>query len=428
MKTTTTAAVTLIVLGAAGAGAYRQVTQTRVAPAVFSANVTYGNIVESVKATGTLTPLRSVDIGTQVSGTVKRIYVDFNSIVKRGQLLAELDPALFQMALESAQAMIAQAQVALDEQRQVLEVDQRNLARTQALLKDHIATQQDVDEASVTVKQDAAVLTQDDAAVASARASVEQAQVNLSHCMIYSPTDGVVINREVDEGQAVAAAMSAPSLFILGTDLHDLQLIGDVDESDVGRLRPGQVVSFTVDAYPGARFPGRVTSVRLNSTTTNNVVTYQVVISATNPELRLLPGMTASLSIETARVNGVVRLPNAALRFRPSAAMFKAFGQPLPKGRVAPPPLVTAALSPASVRARQPATTRLQSHATIDEFFQPLAPIQTTAEIWQMRDGKLTGVPIEVGGTDGLWTELRSGAIHSGDEVVTGITVAPGSR
>jgi len=412
------------ILAAIGVGVYRHAYPAGRGPYVSTSAVTRGDIVESVSATGTLTPLRSVDIGSQVSGTVKKLYVDFNSIVKQGELLAELDPALFQAALDSARASLAQAQIALDQERQVLEIDARNRERTEALFEEHISTQQEVDDARVAQKQDEAMILEDQASVDTAKSTVHQAELNLSHCSIYAPTDGVVISRNVDEGQTVVAQVSAPSLYLLGTDLRQLQLIGDVDESDLGRLRPRQRVSFTVDAYPGSRFTGEVTNVRLNSTTTNGVVTYQVVVTAANPDLRLLPGMTATLTIEISGVSTVVRVPNAALRFRPTAETFKALGLAVPDtiSNRATVPTSGERSSSAATRPASTARTITSTHAdAIDELFEPVRPRKTSGEVWRLERGKLVRIPVEAGRSDGTWSELLSGDLHPGDDLVTSV-------
>jgi HlyD family secretion protein len=415
------------IVAAIGVGVYRHAHPASRGPQVSTNAVSRGDIVESVIATGTLGPLRSVDIGSQVSGTVKKLYVDFNSIVKQGQLLAELDPALFQAALDSAVASLAQAQIALDQERKVLEIDARNRERSEALLEERISTQQEVDDARVAQKQDEAMILEDQASVDSAKSAVHQAELNLSHCSIYAPTNGVVISRNVDEGQTVVAQVSAPSLYLLGTDLRQLQLIGDVDESDVGRLRPGQRVSFTVDAYPGTRFPGEVTNVRLNSTTTNGVVTYQVVVTVANPDLRLLPGMTATLTIAISGVSTVVRVPNAALRFRPTAEMFKALGQAVPDTL----PYRTSATTPgdrSSSTPAGPASTARTIAGTraseIDDLFEPVLPRKVSGEVWRLESGKMVRIPVEAGRSDGTWSELLSGDLQPGDNLVTGVFAA----
>jgi HlyD family secretion protein len=442
MKKTIVTTLAMVSVVGAGVGVYFEYFETRHVPKVSTAAITTGDIIELVKGTGTLMPLRSVDVGTQVSGIVKHLYVDFNSIVRKGQLLAELDPAVFQTALDSARAMVDQAQIALDEQRQQLAIDQRNLERTQALLADHVAMQQDLDAAALTVKQDEAAMREDQTAIASAEAGVRQAEVNLSHCTIYSPIDGVVISRDVDEGQAVAAQMTTPSLYLLGTDLQTLQLIGDIDEANVGRLRPKQGVTFTVDAYPGTPFHGTVDVVRLNSTTINNVVTYQAVISVPNPNLRLLPGMTANLSIETSRATNTVRVPNNVLRFRPTPGMFAAFAEKVPPGvaltsgvAATTPGISTSVLgwrlkgsSSKALAKGEVVDVPRPPDATIDWFFEPLPATALPGEIWILDNQKLVGLPVEVGITDGTWTQLLSGNIQPGQEAVSSVVTLPAAK
>ena len=288
----------LAVIVGVGVLVYVKVFTTPPGPEILQAAVTEGDITEAAIATGTLSALRTVDIGTEVSGTVQKLDVDFNSIVHKGEVIAELDPALFQQDLDSAEAAKDRAEIDLEEEQATLEVDQHNLERVEALRTQDIETQQDREQAELQVKEDQAVIKQDQAAVAIANANIEQSKVDLAHCTVRSPIDGVVISRNVDEGQTVTARLASPTLFVLATDLTRLQIVADVDESDVSRIRAGQTVGFTVDAYAGHRFEGKVTIVRLNATTTNNVVTYQVVADVPNPDLRLMPGMTATIGIE----------------------------------------------------------------------------------------------------------------------------------
>ena len=205
--------------------------------------------------------------------------------------------------------------------------------------------------------------------MAIANANIEQSKVDLAHCTVRSPIDGVVISRNVDEGQTVTARLAAPTLFVLATDLTRLQIVADVDESDVSRIRAGQTVGFTVDAYAGHRFEGKVTIVRLNATTTNNVVTYQVVADVPNPDLRLMPGMTATIGIEIWHANGVLRIPSAALRYRPVDDVFATFGQSVP-----PEAHVRPRIAGAGVAAHAGAATPLRAGSTIDQFFRTRAP------------------------------------------------------
>jgi HlyD family secretion protein len=413
----TTSVLMALVVG--GVGAYFEYFERRPEPKVATVLVTTGDIVELVKATGTLAPRRSVDVGTQVSGTVTKLYVDFNSIVKKGQLLATLDPATYRNELESARAAMDVAQIALDEEGRILELDRRNLERTRVLLADQIAAQQDLDELAATVKEDEAQVVQDQASVTSAKSGVRQAEMNLSNCTIHSPIDGVVISRNVDEGQTVSARMTAPSLYLLGADLQHLQVTGDVDEANMARLRPGQPAMFTVEAYPAIRFGGSVTEVRLNATTINTVVTYQVVIDAPNPDLRLLPGMTANLTIETSRTGTTLRVPNRAVHFQPTPEMFTAFRQPVSPG-VKPGPTVD--VTP-KVSASVPAWR--VGPPTIDEFFEPLPATKHSSQLWVMDHGRLTAEPVELGLTDGTWTQILSGRFSPGEEVVSSVFVPP---
>jgi len=324
------APLVLAVIVGVGVLVYVKVYTTPPGPEILQAAVTEGDITEAAIATGTLSALRTVDIGTEVSGTVQKLDVDFNSIVHKGEVIAELDPALFQQDLDSAEAAKDRAEIDLEEEQATLEVDQHNLERVEALRTQDIETQQDREQAELQVKEDQAVIKQDQAAVAIANANIEQSKVDLAHCTVKSPIDGVVISRNVDEGQTVTARLAAPTLFVLATDLTRLQIVADVDESDVSRIRAGQTVGFTVDAYAGHRFEGKVTIVRLNATTTNNVVTYQVVADVPNPDLRLMPGMTATIGIEIWNANDVLRIPSAALRYRPVDDVFATFGQPVP--------------------------------------------------------------------------------------------------
>jgi HlyD family secretion protein len=389
-------------------------------PQILQAAVTEGDITEAAIATGTLSALRTVDIGTEVSGTVQKLDVDFNSIVHKGEVIAELDPALFQQDLDSAEAAKDRAQIDLEEEQATLEVDQHNLERVEALRTQDIETQQDREQAELQVKEDQAVIKQDQAAVAIANANIEQSKVDLSHCTVKSPIDGVVISRNVDEGQTVTARLASPTLFVLATDLTRLQIVADVDESDVSRIRSGQTVGFTVDAYAGHRFEGKVTIVRLNATTTNNVVTYQVVADVPNPDLRLMPGMTATIGIEIWTANDVLRIPSAALRYRPVDDVFSTFGQPVPPEahvRLGSPAPV------AAVPARAGAATPLRAGSTIDVFFQAVPRPDAPGQVWVMRDHKLTPLAVHVGVTDGTWTELLAGGLVAGDEVVTNVVL-----
>ena len=246
--------------------------------------------------------------------------------------IARLDPSLFQTQIEQARANLLRAQADLDRLRVTLNDAQTKLKRAQELYNQKLVSQVDLEAAQVAVQSADAQLKSQQAAVTQAQASLQQNQVNLEHTIITAPIDGLVISRNVDVGQTVAASMSAPTLFILAADLTKMQVIASLDESDVGRIRPGQVVHFRVDAYPAEDFVGAVSQVRLQPQTVQNVVTYNTVIDVPNPELKLKPGMTANVNIEIARRNNALRVPNAALRFRPTAEIFQALGQTPPAG------------------------------------------------------------------------------------------------
>ncbi len=294
--------------------------------------MTRGDIAETVGATGQLQAVTTVQVGTQVSGTIQELNADFNSLVRKGQVLARLDPSLFQTQIEQARANLIRAEADLERLRVSLDDARTKLNRARELSEKKLIAQTELEAAEVAVRSAEAQLRSQQAGVTQSQASLRQNQVNLQHTVIESPIDGLVISRNVDVGQTVAASMSAPTLFILAADLTKMQVLASLDESDVGRIRPGQVVRFRVDAFPTEEFIGTVTQVRLQPTTVQNVVTYQTVIDVPNPDLKLKPGMTANVNIEIARRSNVLRVPNTALRFRPTAEIFAALGQ-TPRGR-----------------------------------------------------------------------------------------------
>jgi len=418
--------IVLIILGvAATAGVVGYLKFYRVPPAaqIITATVSTGDITEAAVATGTISALRTVDVGTQVSGIVQKLYVDYNSIVHKDQLIADLDPANAREEVDQAEASRERAEIDLEQQHAALDIDQKNLDRAAALRARELDTQQDLDQATLQVKEDEAVIKQDQAAINIADANLEQAKVDLSYCTIRSPIDGVVISRNVDEGQTVAARMAAPTLYVLATDLTHLQLIADVDESDVSRIRAGQTVTFTVDAYAGRLFPATVTSVRLNATSNNNVVTYQVVVDVPNPDLRLMPGMTATVAVRIWQASDILRVQSAALRFRPSDDVFAALGQPVPpEARVKPGVggRAMAAAAAADHAASGKAAAGKQGDI-IDEFYQAVPRPTASGLVWVMDAGHLKPVEVRTGITDGTWTELTGGGLQDGDAVVTNI-------
>jgi HlyD family secretion protein len=334
MRKSFIAVAILVVLAASGYGYYRY-TKKDPAPTITYAKVTRGDIAEAVGATGTLQAVTTVQVGTQVSGTIMELNADFNSLVRKGQVLARLDPSLFQTQIEQARANLIRAQADLERLRVGLDDARTKLRRAQELADKKLIAQTELEAAQVNVHAAEAQMQSQQAAVTQAQASLRQNQVNQEHTVIEAPIDGLVIARNVDVGQTVAASMSAPTLFLLAADLTKMQVIASLDESDVGRIRPGQAVRFKVDAYPNEDFLGTVTQVRLQPQTVQNVVTYSTVIDVPNPELKLKPGMTANVNIEIARRNNVLRVSNAALRFRPTNEIFAALGQtppPAPSG------------------------------------------------------------------------------------------------
>jgi HlyD family secretion protein len=320
--------IILAIVGAGGAVFYANRPEKE--PTVSTLQVSRGDIVDGVGATGTLQAVTTVTVGTQVSGIVQELYADFNDIVKKGQVVARLDPSILQTQVETAKANLNNAMANLERQKVTLDDARQKLARARELAARQLATKVDLENAELNVKTAEAQLKSTESSIVQAKASVNKAEVDLDHTVITAPIDGIVIKRSVDRGQTVAASMSAPELFIIAADLTQMQVNASIDESDVGRMRPGQAVSFRVDAYPNETFHGAVKQVRLNPVTVQNVVTYSTVIDVPNPEYKLKPGMTAQVTIEIARRQGVLRVPNAALRFRPTTDIFAALNQPVP--------------------------------------------------------------------------------------------------
>src|SRR5215813_9872963 len=271
-----------------------------------TANVTKGPITQAVTATGTLNPVVNVQVGSQVSGNISKLFVDFNSQVKAGQVVAQIDPALFQATVTQAEGDLASAQAAL-------ELARINAKRTQDLFARKTSSQADLDQA-------VANLHQAEANAKIKQGALDKAKADLEHCTITSPIDGVVISRSVDVGQTVAASLQAPVIFAIANDLTKMQIDTNVAEADVGVVKIGQNVDFTVDAFPMETFHGKVVQVRNAPITVQNVVTYDTVIGVSNPELKLKPGMTANVSIIIAHKDDVLQIKNAALRFRPPDA------------------------------------------------------------------------------------------------------------
>ena len=327
------------------------------------------NLQNSVTATGTIEPVTSVTVGTQVSGIVSRLYVDYNSEVKKGQVIAELDKTNLLSELNTAKANLSSLQSALNYQA-------ANFNRYQTLLNKGLVSADDFENAQLTYRQ----ATEQ---VAQAKEQVQRAQTNLGYATITSPIDGVVLSKSVEEGQTVAASFSTPELFKIAKDLTNMQVVANVDEADIGNVRAGERVSFTVDAYPDDKFQGTVTQVRQEATTTNNVVTYEVVINAPNGDLKLKPGLTANVTIYTSEKTGVLCVPTKALRFTPTAE-------------------------------------------TVGKEWK-IADCNGKNKLWTIEGNTLKAHAVKTGMTDGSQTEILSG-ITKGTSIVSEIKVSSGEE
>lgn len=382
--------VVAVALVSAGALVYFRLEAVAAAPELVTAPVTRGSIVKTVAATGTLQPVDAVEVGTQVSGTIASVGADFNGAVRKGQVIATLDPALLSSQVEQAQASVIRLRA--DGERaemQVVDANQK-LSRAQQLGDRGLLARADVDTAVTTANLAQADRRAAQAQLAQAEASLAQARVNLSHTIITAPVDGIVLSRNVEVGQTVAAGLQAPTLFVIARNLERLELQARVDEGDVGEVQTGQRVSFSVDAYPEQTFEGIVRQVRLQPIVTQNVVSYTTIIDVPNDAGRLKPGMTATVDIETARLDNATRVPIAALRFTPTPEMASAFGHQPSDGssRTAARPTRTGGDAPAAV--------------------------------WQLRGGQLVRVPVEVSLSDGVLAAVTGSGLDAHAEVITG--------
>ena len=322
------------------------------------------NIENSITATGTIEPVTSVTVGTQVSGIVSKLYVDYNSVVKKGQVIAELDKTNLMSELNTAKANLASARSTLDYQS-------ANFTRYAALYKKGLIAANDYDQALLSYQQAREQ-------VATARENVQKAQTNLGYATITSPIDGVVLSKSVEEGQTVAASFSTPELFTIAQDLTNMQVVANVDEADIGNVKVGERVAFTVDAYPDDTFAGTVKQVRQEATTNNNVVTYEVVISAPNADLKLKPGLTANVTIYTQESKGVLSVPSKALRYTPEKE-------------------------------------------TVGQRKIKDAP-NAKNKVWTLEGNTVVAHSVGIGITDGTHTQILGG-IRQGQRVITGVSV-----
>ena len=335
-----------------------------------TAAVAPANIMNSITATGTIEPVTSVTVGTQVSGIVSKLYVDYNTVVKKGQVIAELDKTNLISQLNSAKTQLATAQSQLNYQT-------TNFNRYKTLYQKGLVAADDFDNAKLSY-------TQAKEQVASAKEEVQRAQTNLGYATITSPIDGIVLSKSVEEGQTVAASFSTPELFTIAQDLTNMQVVANVDEADIGDVKEGERVSFTVDAYPDDTFEGTVKQVRQEATTTNNVVTYEVVISAPNADLKLKPGLTANVTIYTAERKGVLSVQSKALRFTPQK-------ETVGKMKI------------------------------VDQTGN------AKNKIWTIEGNSIVAHKVNIGMTDGTNTQILNG-ISAGVKVVTGLNVTGGEQ
>ena len=319
------------------------------------------NLQNSITATGSIEPVTSVTVGTQVSGIVSKLYVDYNSVVKKGQVIAELDKTNLTSELNTAKANLASMQSTLSYQT-------ANFKRNQTLCKKGLISANEFEEAQLTYRQ-----AKEN--VATARENVRKAQTNLGYATITSPIDGIVLSKSVEEGQTVAASFSTPELFTIAQDLTNMQVVADVDEADIADVKVGERVSFTVDAYPTETFSGTVKQVRQEATTTNNVVTYEVVISAPNADMKLKPGLTANVTIFTSELDGVLSIPSKALRYSPEKE-------------------------------------------TVGK--RKIVDCNGKNKVWTLEGNQIVAHTVKIGMTDGTHTQILGG-IAAGKQIITGI-------
>jgi HlyD family secretion protein len=386
IRATLWAAALLLLFGGAVALIARR---ARAKPEVHydTADVDRGTIAAKVTATGNLSALLTVQVGSQVSGRVQQLFVDYNSTVKKGQTVAKLDPLLFDAAVQQARANYLSIQGSLNKDQAQANNAKLIYDRTKTLVDAKVMSQSDLDTAAANNEAAKAQVEADKSNLESARALMDQAEVNRGYTTIVSPIDGIVISRNVDVGQTVAASFQSPTLFVIAQDLRQMQVDTNVGEADVGRLTAGMPATFTVDAYPGRPFTGRLRQIRNASQTIQNVVTYDAVIDVGNPSLMLKPGMTANVLFIAAQKDNVVRVRNAALRFQPDLQLLVRIGAKVPV----------------------PDTSK---------------QVPGRRTVWVLRDGQPVPVSVSTGITDGTWTEAVEGEIRAGDALITDMTAS----
>lgn len=416
MKKTIGWSITILLLAGLGFGIWRWQKASKVVKVDYKTEaIKRKRVVGRVTASGTLQAKVTVQVGAQVSGRLIKIMADFNSTVKKGELIAQLDPQLYSAAVQQSQAnyVSAKANVAKAEAQQ--RDAELVLQRTRALAEQTLATAADLQTAETTAAVARASTDVARASLQQASAGLNQANVNLSYTNIYSPIDGTVISRAVDVGQTVAASLQAPVLFTIAEDLRTMQVYTSVSEGDVGRLEAGMPSTFTVDAFPGQRFKGKVGQIRNAAQTVQNVVTYNAVIDADNPNLKLRPGMTATVNITYAERDDALTMSNAAIRFRPPTELTSSPGQPGPFGFAAPTP----STERGSGRSGQPG----QSGQRPGGSGRSDAGSSPNRTVWILRGNKPTSVAVQVGLSDGTDTEITGGNVHEGDPVIVDASI-----
>lgn len=402
----------------------------------FTAKVERGDIHDVVEATGTINAVITVQVGSQVSGTISKLFVDFNSRVHKGDLVALIDPALFKGAvqqatadLENARGNLIAARANVEKAKAAFVQAKADYDRTVGLTKDGIMSQQQLDLAKATFdSSNAAVggaqanVTQAEAQVTQKEAALAVAQTNLNYTVIRSPIDGKVVARNVDVGQTVAASLQAPTIFTIAQDLAKMQVYAKTDESDVGNIKVGKEITFKVDAFPKETFHGRVSQVRMNATTVQNVVTYDTIIDFANPDLKLFPGMTAYVTIPVATAQDALKLPNTALRYKPPMApeeilaMYKQYGIENNERKKA---------------TEDPAASDGGNKGGGGTQNQPRTPRSDSAVVWKLRaDNTMEPVKVSLGITDHSYTEVTAvakGGLKEGDELIIRSVVAKSS-
>jgi HlyD family secretion protein len=372
-----------------------------------TSKVEQGKIIAKVTASGTLSAIVTVQVGSQVSGRIAALYADFNSPVKKGQLIAKIDPPLFQASVDQSRANLAAAQGNLAKAK-VQAVDaRRQYQRQKELAARQLNAQADLDTAQANADAADAQVTASEGVVAQARAALQSAEVNLAYTNILSPTSGTVISRNVDVGQTVAASLQAPTIFVIAEDLAKMQVDTSVSEADVGRLKSGMSASFTVDAYPGEVFRGQVRQIRNAPQTVQNVVTYDAVIDVDNSELKLKPGMTANVTFVYAEKDDVLKVPNSALRFRPPASLLddaKGGGTGARPGGTG----AAGATGGGTGGGQRPGVAAGRPGEASDR-----------RTVWTLNDDKPESRKIKTGISDGSFTEIKEGDVKAGDLVIT---------